>query len=95
MKQKKIKCDVKTITDVMLWVEELQTFCQVVAKRVLEMRRSITALEEEVQQLKGEKNGPLKIKNKKHNLSTIFKFYFDLDTKRYFGQRDPIIGSMG
>ena len=58
MKQKKIKCDVKTITDVMLWVEELQTFCQVVAKRVLEMRRSITALEEEVQQIKGEKNGP-------------------------------------
>ena len=58
MKQKKVKCDVKTITDVMLWVEELQTFCKVVAKRVLEMRRSITALEEEVQQLKGEKNGP-------------------------------------
>ena len=29
------------------------------------------------------------------NPSRTHKFYSDLDHKRYFGPRDPIIGSMG
>ena len=29
------------------------------------------------------------------NQSTTHKFYFVLGPKRYFGPRDPIIGSMG
>ena len=34
-------------------------------------------------------------KNQKfENPSTKHKFYFDLDTKRYLGPRNPIIGSM-
>ena len=55
---KKVKCNVKTMTEIMLWVEELQTFCQVVAKRVIELRRNVTVLEQEIKQLKGEKYGP-------------------------------------
>ena len=46
------------MTEIMLWIEELQTFCQVVAKRVIELRRNVTVLEQEIKQLKGEKYGP-------------------------------------
>ena len=35
-------------------------------------------------------------KNQKfENPGTTCKFYFDLGPKRYFGPKDPIIGSMG
>ena len=39
-------------------------------------------------------NGPLKIK-KIGNPSTTHKLYADLGPTRYFGPKDPIIGSMG
>jgi len=57
-KRKPVKCDAPTMNALMDWVEELQTFCHIVAKRVLEMRRTITGLEETIKQLKGETDEP-------------------------------------